>query len=485
MKTFPSQRFGWVQLLGAALLLSACASQNPDDAVSDQIVDGSPSPKADDGVVFVEPGCTGTLIAPNLVLTAAHCVVRQDVLSNFACGNFAADAVIENRSLRENEYAVPRYVRYGRKAAKLSAAEGKTRVAQVLLPEFQVANNAIDLCERDVALLVLQERAKFDDGTDVPLVPVSFAVPRAEQSVRIVGYGIAVDSEGELIPEHPRLQAQRTFASVIDQYPTAETWPKGPEYGLSYDLGRTDLVSFEASGLWGDSGGPILLSIGGVRHVVGVNSRLIQQGSTLEFALPWRELLERRNLRAVPVNLGQFGQEGNIAYVVGLINNAVFHLRSFVEEGKRLAAAYLVDPKPLPELVCGFNSPYTVELTQGVCSNELKTCLDAAGTEQTMRDACFMQHDVDGTCTTCLTNRLYTCAINEGGDASCGKTYGCYVECVVENGCTAESCVPALVGEGGACKSVRDAFDACVLPATAIGTGRCDAARAPCFQTGE
>src|SRR5688500_7341829 len=73
-------------VIAAALLAAACGPSPQDSektaTKSAAIIDGTASSVDQDSVVLItigaRGGCTGTLVAPNLVLTARHCVTETD-----------------------------------------------------------------------------------------------------------------------------------------------------------------------------------------------------------------------------------------------------------------------------------------------------------------------------------------------------------------------------------------------------------------------
>src|SRR3954471_14327160 len=78
-----------------ATLAAGCGQADPEDSlgsVAQPMIEGEPSDATYGGIVFIQTkqssegslSCTGTLVAPNLVITALHCVTSAG-LGKFTC----------------------------------------------------------------------------------------------------------------------------------------------------------------------------------------------------------------------------------------------------------------------------------------------------------------------------------------------------------------------------------------------------------------
>lgn len=245
--------------LVAALAGFGCGDQGFDGAQATQraaIVGGKLSSATDDAVVLLSAqgtGCTGTLIAPTVVLTALHCVAEYDPRFRFNCepdGTLAPGATL------------------GQLGPTLDPAGVTVRVGVTLEGE-RVRAKAIygtgstDACHDDLAVVVLE---KAPDIGDAPLVSVRFGRPTVKgEAAKILGYG-----DVEQTQTQPGRQVRASIKVLGAGGPDADT---PGDRGV---LPKT--VTIGEGPCHGDSGGPLFSLETGAQ--IGVYSLLQQSTCT-------------------------------------------------------------------------------------------------------------------------------------------------------------------------------------------------------------
>ncbi|HEY8076286.1 MAG TPA: trypsin-like serine protease [Labilithrix sp.] len=235
-----------LSVLGLLLLpLVAACSATPGDprenigAASERIVNGTPSSSALDSVVFLGIGtdgfCTGTLIAPNLVITARHCVQNMDETTD--CGTFTTNITPSTIT-----------VTVGVNPGTNADAAGKQAF-------FDTDTNG---CSHDIALLLLDREI-----AGAKTAPVRFEALKVGETVKTVGYG----DDGSGTPTSGRYEKNGLAIDAVG--PASYTYKAQNGQTFPVDVPAGELVTGEST-CFGDSGGPLMDAKGAV---VGVTSR--------------------------------------------------------------------------------------------------------------------------------------------------------------------------------------------------------------------
>lgn len=252
-------------LAGASLVLGACAGPVEDHAAEHHlgrmiqpIVNGSASGAEQDSVVAlarfdkgVRVGlCTATLVAPNLALTARHCVSATDASAACAADGTPVVGAMLHGDRPAATLAV--YATTNGAAPDTTSEAGASAHGKVL-----VVDAATTICNHDLAFVVL------DTSLSAPRSPVRLAPPSAGDVLTAVGFGIT--ELGAL----PSQRMQRSALTLMGAGPMP--FPDDARYGA----GDAEFLVGE-SACSGDSGSPMLArAAAGARAaaVVGVASR--------------------------------------------------------------------------------------------------------------------------------------------------------------------------------------------------------------------
>jgi hypothetical protein len=228
-------------LLGLPLLLAACAAPAGEEVgEARSSIEGGAADPRDTGVVGVvltvpeaqeRRTCSGSLIAPNLVLTAQHCIADTPELVDCATSVFGPPACAAQ--------------------VKVTASESiwEPSATWIEAEEVMTPPGGDAVCGRDVALIRLA-----DPADAAPLVPGLDALVEPEEDYAAIGYGRSSSEVHDtgLRRRRDRLQVVCVGEGCDTQQVATPEW-RG-------DQGVCN----------GDSGGP---AVDGEGRVIGVTSR--------------------------------------------------------------------------------------------------------------------------------------------------------------------------------------------------------------------
>ncbi|MDF3070923.1 MAG: hypothetical protein K0R38_6524 [Polyangiaceae bacterium] len=246
------------QNLGALALfagLLGCSAEPALPSWQERIVEGEVSGSDQDGVLLLrgllsdntEFVCTATLVAPNLVLTAQHCV---SYLSN---GPFSCNARGE---LTDNVEGGGQ-LGLGLPPERIELYSAATPRDEPLARARElISARSTNICQNDIAFVVL------DTALNLPVAPIRVGRPaRVGELGVLVGYGLGAGERG--IDYRTQNREQKRDLEIRG------VGPDSVEDGVTTVPPRS-LVLEGPAGCIGDSGGPLLAQSTGA--ILGVYS---------------------------------------------------------------------------------------------------------------------------------------------------------------------------------------------------------------------
>jgi MYXO-CTERM domain-containing protein len=249
----------WGPALAMALSAIGCAAETSDSTVEARVTIGSSKSaifggaKDDDGeavagVVALRVGtggtfelCSGALVAPNVVLTARHCVTKN-VTTSVSCDENGRSANGPHVSGNEDPSTIGVYLGANPSFARKPIASARAVVSP----------SGPYLCDSDIALIVLDTPIL----TVAPLPVRIEAATRAGEMVRSVGYG----QNDSASPIGTRFRKAGVAVLAQGKAVSASKTPLGTH---EFEVGKSICQ--------GDSGGPAISEETGA--VIGVVSR--------------------------------------------------------------------------------------------------------------------------------------------------------------------------------------------------------------------
>jgi hypothetical protein len=232
--------------LMAACFFLACShavdapQRNEASAIAQAVVGGVLSTAADDAAIMLvvggAPSCTGSLVAPNLVLTALHCVAEE--IGTGDCNKVGANMPATSFAVALGVNANP----------KQTVAKGKQIFRET----------TTEMCSNDLALILLDKDVPGGKLASVRLTPVV-----AGEDTFAVGYG--EDGKGNA----PKGRQRRNGVKILALGPAKFPFKPAKATPLTVDVLAAEILTGE-SVCFGDSGGPLFDSAGAV---VGATSR--------------------------------------------------------------------------------------------------------------------------------------------------------------------------------------------------------------------
>lgn len=240
--------------LAWVLALAAAGCSDPTGTSRDAIIGGTPSDASQDFVVVIANysgniECNADLIAPNLLVTARHCVGVLDPTHPLAC---TVGSATRSSPTVMGDYPPSDFVVYKDELLTQPVTGGNNLAVHVT----QVIDaGASTLCGEDIAFVVLDQ-----PPASLPVATLSTTLPAPGDLVTVVGSG-EIDTDGDF----PVQRLQRTGVQVLALGPT--TVPLSDAGSARYAVPAGEFAS-TVSFCHGDSGGPAIDASGNITGIV-------------------------------------------------------------------------------------------------------------------------------------------------------------------------------------------------------------------------
>ncbi len=243
----PTKRWVWVGAVAAAWI-AGCGSSGPTaertGATSSDIQAGAIDATHKFAVGLVQFGqqtveiCSGSLLAPNLVATARHCVANISS-SQIDCSTATFGALVPDTTLWVTTLTTMPAVPV--KADYVPLAPGG-----IIVPP------ASKVCGNDIAFLILSQNIELPGGYVVPAISPPLTDPSRSTTVTAIGYGIDTPTDDGGVTAGTRRIKQNVGLACIPNDPNFIDCFSDPT--LRQSLSANEFISGDQTTCEGDSG---------------------------------------------------------------------------------------------------------------------------------------------------------------------------------------------------------------------------------------
>jgi len=285
----------------AAFGVACSAASDPTGSQRAPIISGHASDASQDFVILlvhydpsqgIVESCSGSLLAPNLVLTARHCVSNTDG-QGFACDQ-NGNSLTGGGAIGSDFPASSLSVYYGETRPTLGVTPPDAKGAAIY------HDGATNLCNHDLALVLLDQAIP---GADIAQIRLD-SPPTVDERTDAVGWGLVNDSTFPSVRQqrdNVLVQIVGPFAGSANQLPVApndflvgESICSGDSGGPSLDMTTNAILGVVSAGgnnTAYDPNNPAGTCIGATNYYTRVDafSDLIRQACADAGQDPWLE----------------------------------------------------------------------------------------------------------------------------------------------------------------------------------------------------